>query len=204
MLAIVSCERDRERGCHDAIRETYLRDIKTPHIFFMGRGSKPSLTDEVALDVGDTYQELWRKSNAILEWAMRHGIDNVFMCDVDTYVRVPRMIDVCSGSDYAGWLCKNEQHAGQGHGIWFGREAVRILIENPCTKGGYWDLYAGGLLRSKGVELQHSPLFLPKMPEPGEDMITAHLGRGTGNWNPQWMRDCHAIVSHEPVYTDLR
>jgi hypothetical protein len=193
MVAVISCEKDRQRGCHAAIRETWLNGRASPaHVFFVGAGKCEAAlaADEIAFDVPDDYANHHQKANAILEWAQRHNYSAVFMCDVDTYVRLPDVIDVCSGYEYIGYRC-DEGHAAGGHGIWLGSTAMHWLVLHPCP-GGHFDLYAGLLLANKGIHIHHNSFFLGQMPKPGETFLTAHLGRGTGNYDPQWMRDCHA------------
>jgi hypothetical protein len=197
MFAIISCEKDRARGCHDAIRETYMGN--TPHVFFVGE-TLTSFTlcqDEVALrGTNDGYHYTYQKNNAIFQRMRILGYDFLFTCDVDTYVVIPRLL-ACGFEqhDYVGRRC-DEGHAGGGYGYWLSRRAVEILASDPPNgTAAYNDLGIGMKLRDHGVFVHpRNDIFLSECPTTWlGNAVTAHLGRGTGNWNPQWMRDCHKL-----------
>ena len=193
---IISCGYDQKRGCHDVIRETYGSWEKIPCYFFVGENGVQIPEAECKFNVDDSYHGLYKKTTKVIEFAVWHDYDHIFLCDVDTYINVPNLLK--SGFekyDYMGWRC-DEGHAGQGHGMWLSNRACRYLAANPC-QGGHFDLYAGTMLARHGITLKHDPRFLPFMPKPDEvpTFFSAHLGRGTGTYQPQWMRDCHGLVT---------
>lgn len=195
-LAIISCEHDQKRGCHDAIRETYLRavDHQFPHMFFLGAGVTPQGPDEMQTDAGDGYNHTYQKNNAIVRCFLASGYTHLITGDVDTYFVLPRLLAAgLDEHDYVGRRC-DEGHAGGGYGYVLSRRAAEVLWAHP-PKGteAYNDLGIGMKLQEYGVHLwARNDLFLPAVPFSwAGDAVAAHLGRGTGTWNPQWMRDCH-------------
>ena len=113
LLAVKSCRRDMQVGCHVAIRETWGANLPegVDVRFFMG-GDGPILmeADELLLPVPDDYWTLTPKTKGICAYTVEHGYDYVYPCDTDTYLIPSRMLE----SDFAhydfsgGHLCHGE------------------------------------------------------------------------------------------------
>ncbi len=195
MFAIISCERDRLLGAHDAIRSTYMG--KQPHMFYMDAAAHPDKSDEITLpNTNGGYHFTWQRNNAIIRIMLACGYDYLFTCDVDTYVVVPRLLAFpFGGHDYIGRRC-DEGHAGGGCGYLLSRRAAEILSADPPDgTAPYNDVGIGRKLWDHGVEVwPRNDLFAGGCPASwAGNAVTAHLGRGTGTWNPQWMYDCHQV-----------
>jgi len=96
LFAVKSCKNDAKKGCHDAIRETWGRDLpdNVDLRFFSGVGnyefSKPGPKDEILLvDVADDYDSLPYKTRGILRYSIATNYDFTFLCDNDTFI-IPR------------------------------------------------------------------------------------------------------------------
>jgi len=113
LLAVKSCRRDQQTGCHEAIRETWGSNLP-PGVdvrFFMGgEGHILMEADEVLLPVPDDYWTLTPKTKHICRHTVAHGYDFVYTCDTDTYLVPKRMLE----SEFAkydfsgGHLCYGE------------------------------------------------------------------------------------------------
>jgi hypothetical protein len=123
-ICVKSCHADLDRGCHDAIRSTWARDLRASGIetyFFMGADAKMSETrqlrrlvsGEVVLDCKDDYMSLPMKTKRICQWAQGKTFSHIFLCDTDTYVFPGPFI--CgyaevfrTEADYAGYFLGRE------------------------------------------------------------------------------------------------
>lgn len=168
LIGVKSCQRDREEGFHQAIRETWGHSYGFIR-FFMG-GDKTTAQDEVALGCADDYMSLPYKTKAMLEWFLKHtSSDHIFLCDCDTFVDVRKLLVLpFEKYDYSGkstlWPPNAKMgetfryHDGKGniidpchpwasggYGYFLSRRAAQIVVENtPNT----WaeDLWVGQVL----------------------------------------------------------
>lgn len=112
-IIVKSCWRDKERGYHDAIRQTWGSDLWDRGLgrvlFVMGERPvdvPPSTVnwDEVALDgVDDSYDGLPSKTKAICKmFATLGGNEYIFLCDNDTFLIPERMAEIDLKHDYVG------------------------------------------------------------------------------------------------------
>ncbi len=119
MLAIIikSCQRDKDAGFHQAIRETWAKNLpEGVNIFFIVGGSQPRDlgVDEIWFDVDDGYWELQPK----VKQACQHIGTNYhfsYFCDTDSYLDVPKLLE--SGFEKydfsGGHLCGRNQGENQ-------------------------------------------------------------------------------------------
>lgn len=164
LIAISSCYDFERNGNNQALRDTWLPDLRhhafTHYKFFFGSGqgaeSNP-LPDAVVLpDVPDDYGHLTYKTQASLRWAAERNYDFVFRCFADTYVRVDRLMS--SGFeqyDYMGdfrneeggltqsdpqihrpTLQEAQNYASGGPGYFLSKRAYSLLLEAPIL--GLW------------------------------------------------------------------
>lgn len=116
LVAVKSCEFDRQRGAHQAVRETWgsLLPENATLRFFIGidplRFLDAPMTceeDEIYLACPDDYQSLPYKTKAICEWVGKQDFDYVYLCDTDTFV-VPKLLLEAGfeGYDYAGKITR--------------------------------------------------------------------------------------------------
>lgn len=105
LIAIKSCQRDREQGFHQAIRETWAANMPfgINLRFFMGGDVEHSVGDETWLACPDDYRSLPLKTKAIAGWCVSRDVSKVFLCDNDTYINLPEFLPYTKEDvDYAG------------------------------------------------------------------------------------------------------
>lgn len=177
LILIGSCERDRNNGYNQAVRDTwakawgYLIDYK----FVLGSTCTNPKDDEIIVDAGDGYYDLPFKTRAGHKWAMEHGYDFTFQCFTDTYIIVPRMFSPdfrrfdCTGhlirhAPNCSCGCKHttELYPQGGAGYWLSPKASKVIInDTPGHPNDYWmseDLWVGNALRRGGLSIMcHDP-----------------------------------------------
>jgi len=89
LIAVMSCQRDRNLGHHETIRQRWgntLSDVSDVFFFVGGPRLDNLADDEVWLDVPDGYKELSTKTKGICAWMLNREYDHVFKCDCDTSI----------------------------------------------------------------------------------------------------------------------
>jgi hypothetical protein len=215
MIFIKSCDRDRNNGRNDVVRETWIKTWNNlvDYKFLIGQGAKNPRDDELFIDIPDTYDFMSSKCRAACRW-LGGRADYVFIADIDTYIVVPRLL--ASGykkHDYLGCICFDPPYAGGGCGYWLSRKCYKMIAANTDKNIPKWDdLWIGRVLREAGVPLSHDlrywtdahchngilhggvgafPYWQDGVWDGG--WITAHLGRGTNTFEPKWMKECHEL-----------
>lgn len=140
LIAIKSCQNDKNRGLHDAIRDTWGRHVPSgvELNFFMGAGSHAAHVDEVTIDSPDDYQSLPYKTKAILTWMLAKDYDFCFLADTDTYVIPSRLMQV-GFENYDAYGINSLPL-----GITFSYHAPDRLGNNPFLPY-CWPWFSGGL-----------------------------------------------------------
>jgi hypothetical protein len=223
LIGVMSCERDAANGSHDALRRTWVPHLKPglDYKIFVGQGSRDLAPDEERLNVGDAYDFLPEKSQAMRKWALDQGYDYFFKADRDTYISPIRLLH--SGFehyDYTGHFpghpveeylpadgkdlseyCNDRgvyPYASGGCGYWTSKRAMELIVAAPLD----WkrldnngnpaeDLWIPNILMPSGLRGFHNSKYIFK----GEHLygygISVHLSKGTGNYDPSWMDACH-------------
>lgn len=102
-IAVKSCHKDLDRGCHDAIRSTWGRDFKARGIdvfFFVGkdptqedtRRVRRYVSGEVVVDCKDDYESLPVKTRRICQWVNSKMFSHIYLCDNDTMVHPDKIL----------------------------------------------------------------------------------------------------------------
>jgi len=200
LIAIKSCQRDKDNGSHQAIRDTWAKYLP-PAVdlrFFVG-GEKVSLeTDEVQVPVEDDYFSLSLKTKAIADYSVKNQYDFTFLCDTDTYVWPAKLL--ASGFeeyDYSGgwqlpqhgWILGKAYHdfvddegeivdpiyawMSGGVGYFLSRKAAEIISASVIS---HWaediqtGLTLGPLIRAGKIKAKLLPKF--------DGVAAQHLGCG--------------------------
>ena len=117
--------------CPDASRATWIKDAVAAGVdvrFFYGRGAtRPPLSDEVFLDVDDSYEGLIEKVTAMYRWAINQNYDFVLKIDVDSFVHVENFL----ASEFREW-----DYTGRGWGLGYilSKLAMRVVTETKFKK----------------------------------------------------------------------
>lgn len=155
LIAIITCHKFQGRA--DAQRATWIKDIKgIDYKFFLSKGGREPTSDEVFLDVPDTYEGLSWKTQAVVKWAVENGYDAVFKCDDDTYLFPDRLKRIYPQSPYEGRInTSNSQLAPRGwcsgFAYWLAGPALKIIMDagEPTNKAE--DLWVGITLNKHNI-----------------------------------------------------
>jgi hypothetical protein len=219
LVAVKSCLRDLDRGCHDVIRATWGQNLRSSLRFFVGaepnsRSSHILKSDEIQVEAADDYHSLPFKTRAICQWAYPKNITHLFICDTDTFVNVNKLMS-CGYEryDYVGKISRpigetfpyeavnrsgvpqsiSECHpwASGGFGYFLSREALGLVADKfPNT----WaeDLWVGQVL---GPHFQKGELLALDLPA---NSYSSHFPSTQfgGEYDPkyQWMEMMQAAL----------
>lgn len=222
LIVITSCWRDKVKGCHAAIRETWGKNCQIDYRFIMGHGNTADEPDELVFDVPDDLQHCTYKTHVAHKWAMENGYGYVLQAFIDTYLNItPLLQSNYTAYDYTG-LFRGQfnsdvdfqtpdkkgwyAYASGGVGYWTSPKGTKLLAEAPMEFEDpimSWaeDLWAGTIL-GRGEAYGHhddryrleANWFLDFMEQgkiSSNDIFSMHLGRGTGVYDPDWMRQAH-------------
>lgn len=211
LIAVMSCWGDRERKCHEAIRETWAKDSPIDVRLFVGAGrSFALLHDEAQVNAADDYAHVTEKSREIFKWALARDYTHVLHCGRDTYVDVRRLLEAgFERYDYAGncslpggharfsLIDRPDPHgyfsyASGGAGSWLSRRAMEEIVRSPLYHKAD-DLLYGWVLGLAGIPCWHDVRFQKYGSYLYYKNVTVHLSRGTGQYAPQWMYRCHEL-----------
>lgn len=147
ITAIMGCELHARDGHHDAIRDTWGRDLPgwSDLRFFVGRGNQSLKEDEIRLDVPDEKNQLIFKVEGMLRWCCDQGYDAIFKINTNTYVNVNLVRkQKHERYDYAGAVVgklgniygdiPNVYGFIQGSASWLSSKASRIVVESRVAE----------------------------------------------------------------------
>jgi hypothetical protein len=185
IILTLSCKQDR--GLKQiTVEETWLRHWTSYHRFVLGEGVNNPHMGELIVNAPDDYSGLEAKCRAAFKWCLINDFDYAFLAAIDTYVWPIRLsaafLGVMHEHDYVGRASDGEGHAGGGNGYWLSARAMNRIVSADLI-GDYADRAHFKVLSAHGIALHNDDRYGVS--------ITKHLGRGTGNYDPQWMVDFH-------------
>lgn len=213
IIAIKSCKRDLDLGCHEAIRQTWGQ-ISLPVRFFVGNGTYEYLQgDEIVVDAPDDYMNLPMKTKKICEW-FNGKAEHLYLADNDTFIR-PEKFTV-PWEDYAG--CMNRlcdvgktahyrDHMGDypnchpwasgGIGYFLSKRAAQLVAKSTPN---VWaeDLWVGQVL---GPEIQAGRMTARHL-ENFNEVAAWHFRRTRRyrSYNPEMMYRSWALGNPNKMY----
>lgn len=134
---------DLNKGVHQAIRDTWIRNLPMPymHGFFVGGfNSLTFFDDEITLKVPDTYETLWQKTVYSTRWALKHGYTHIFQCCTDTYVDARLLFSTQWRSvDYLGRYAGNQipDILHGGYGYWLSPKSAKLIANTRILDSHY-------------------------------------------------------------------
>jgi hypothetical protein len=201
IILIAAWQGYKKRGDQDACRDTYLKEWGhvIPHRFVYDREYTGHLkNDEIRVDAPTGFMECVFKTHKGITWALENGYDYVFSAPTDCYIIIPRLLASGYDSlDYTGFQA-DEGHIGGGSGYWLNRFAMQIVAASKPVLD-YEDRWVGNVLRSAGIVPVHDPRYWDRGQPWQDGIITVHLSKATGVYDPLWMIDQHTtfMVEHE-------
>lgn len=196
LIAVSSCLRDKKNGCHQAMVDTWMNNLPIDCRVFLGQGNTAE-GNEVVLECPDDYLALPLKTKLSLQWARDHGYTHVFRAFTDTYIEPDRLWH--SGFEqhpYLGFFGGERRlynYASGGAGYWTGAKLSDLCI--AAEVGNEWaeDRWVGKVAGDAGICCNFDGRYVPRGGRvlKGNDTITVHLSKATGNYDKQWMYDCH-------------
>jgi hypothetical protein len=201
LIAVVTCHKNQIAA--NAQRETWAHGC--PVKFFYGVGQRPvQFSDEVFLDVSDTYLSLPEKVQMMVKWARLRGYTHVFKCDDDAYVIPERLFH--SGFEkfsYVGNMTDGYAHGGAGY--WLDSSAMdAVLLAPPIGKSE--DGWVASVIKRTSLISHHDSRYqytrrvykdpFPELPTAQNDIILS------AEFTPEEMRVVHRKWGHPPDPTD--
>jgi hypothetical protein len=219
MILIVSCEAYRHNGIQDAIRNTWAKGLKN-YKFLLGHNclGTPIAEDELVVLADDDYASICWKQREAYKALLAEGpytggpnsnpYTHVFTCCTDTYV-IPDRLWQCGyekhaycGSvvQHAASVMGNIPFAQGGAGFWLNRRALAILANDKSCRLLPPDIWVSYVLSKFNIPCAHAAQAFWHgfpVPEPFESdkVVTMHLSRGTGKYDPEWMLDVHGVFT---------
>jgi len=190
---------------------------------FVGHGTRALAPDEIRLDVPDSYECLPEKSQAMRKWSLEHGYDHMFKADRDTYLSPKRLLaSGFENYDYSGHFPMYPQEGylpADGHdlseycdvrgvypycsggcGYWTSKRAMEAIVAAPLdgkrldNKGNpAEDLWIPNILFPLGMRGYHNSRYGFKGAALLGELITVHLSKATGSYQPGWMDIAHTL-----------
>lgn len=168
-------------------------DTFIPHKFIFPADYTPQFPDEISVDAPDGLHNTSLKIHAVAKWTLENEYTHAFIIPTDCYVVTPRLL--ASGfqkHQYVGYHTYDERHIGGGSGYWVDRSALAAMARfGPYPD--YEDRWTGAACAAAGIPADHDPRYTsweqPESLRPG--VITIHLSKGTGNYDPKWMLERH-------------
>ena len=191
VILVKSCARDRDRGIHNVIRDTWggwteLADVR----FVLGDGNTDPLPDEIVLPARDGYDYLWEKTREANHWALGHNYRHAFHCCTDTYVVVPRLVALCKIVGHYVGCATGEGHPSGGAGYLLNEPAM-FQLANSRWYPGWEDKVVFELLAKACIHPVSLPVFRGSEPQPWDTKtVSVHLGTRTGSLTPEMIYDC--------------
>jgi hypothetical protein len=152
LIAVISYYGDALNGAHQAIRDTWGKDLSDLRFFMPRLARYTPQRDEVFLDVLHDYDCISHEVREIMRWSIREGYDFTFFCCNDLYI-IPKKLFACGFEqyDYAGVFYPSDVPIGKTFTFnWNGKP-----IENmtPWAAGGWgWFLSKKASERVVAVE----------------------------------------------------
>jgi hypothetical protein len=194
LVNIASCH--KHRAWQQSQRDTWLPELRCDYRFFLGNPKGDAEQDEVFLDCPDDYNSLIYKTLESTKWALEHGYDFMFKCDVDTLVNPRNLLSSdFELHNYTGG--RNGHFASGGSGYWLSRKAMEALVTEPPKDGSAEDVFvADTVWRKHNLPLHEDNryLYYPGC-KLGTDTVTFHVSSCNGwpgdvpPYNPSMMHN---------------
>lgn len=214
LIAVSSCQRDRDAGVHDVIRETWgatAEEAGVPYILTMGGFPEPRNSHELGSGTDDDWQSLANKTIFNVRLALSLQCTFLFQCFVDTYISIPRLIKARAELTHpitGNYFFHGFEEGGPcgGAGYWLRRDAMEAVAREPietlAQANNSEDIWIGQIMARSGFAHFHDSRYDHLSFRGGvkrdNNNITNHLFTHYCDWDkimgfdhfdPQWLRD---------------
>jgi hypothetical protein len=216
IVLVMACQRDRDSGLLQALRQTCYANSKVEYRFFLGNQARTDVVweDEVRLDVSDDYDSLPWKSQAAQKWAAERGYDWTLKVDSDTYVYTSRLQvpqerkhtlptgdEIIWPADYVGhfWnhpeeqdsviVMPNRSYASGGAGYWSSPSLRDKIISTPVTYK-IEDVWVGAVASAHRIDGRQDLRYYPGhrfAAMPDQQLHTFHLDTQDGKLDTRFL-----------------
>jgi hypothetical protein len=204
VLMISTWQPDHDNGANAACRDTYLYTwgswLSHAFVFDKSRKIEDLLPGEIRVEVDSGLTNTSFKTKFAVQAAYNEGFSHVCYCPTDCYIVVPRLLrnlyeHIEAGHDYWGFHTYDEHHIGGGSAYWLSRRAMEAVLAFDGYPD-YEDRWVGSACRHAGMEAVHDERYRSIEQPIVEGVVTMHLSKATGNYDPQTMKDLHLRVNN--------
>lgn len=183
LIAVISYSYDAIRGSHQAIRETWGKDVGSADLrFFMPQVEYVLQRDEVFVDVPGDYDHISQEVQEILRWSISKDYDFTFLCCNDLFC-IPNKLFSCGFElyDYSGIFYPPNIYIGTtftfdcnqtpfpntyswvngGFGWFMSRKAAELVVFVESKYKSAGDIYIGQVL---GPHMQSNKIRTKNIP----------------------------------------
>lgn len=213
LIAVVTCHAYRERA--DSQRSTWAHDIKGADLHFFIGGGQAERPDEIVLAVGDGYDALPAKTQALCRWALAQGYDYLYKSDDDVYVVPERLL--ASGFEAHHYSGRVRGPSGpfpapycSGFGYWLSKQAMAVIANAHLNGDGAEDRFVANTLLKANIQPSHdrryAVLVSPRnarsgyeAPRPGNNMIAGceFLPAEMEKVHSEWIGQVPSALKHQ-------
>ena len=197
-----------DSGANDTCRGTFLYTwghfLAHRFVFDNTRKWENLLHDEIRVEVDPGLQNTSLKTHQAIEWAYLEGYDAVCYAPIDCYFIVPRLLrnldeHLNAGHHYWGFHTYDEHHIGGGSAYWLSKRAMEAVIEGEPYPD-YEDRWIGTVCRDALIPAIHDERYRSIEQPYRPDVVSMHLSLGTGNYDPENMKNLHLRVIQGASY----
>jgi Galactosyltransferase len=206
-VVVKSCGRDRDLDFHDAIRETWGKDLLDNGCslkFVTGSPTSKRASDEINFDCDDSYLGLPEKTQRICNWAYLKRWGHIFLCDTDTLVDVSKLLALpYEDFDYAGGFKGGQAEVGKQFEYIdkyiYSSNFNRSMLLWPWASGGYGYFLspkAQAVVGGTPSQVWAEDMYVGQVLGPIPDLniaafpmrkVTTHIPKD-GSWSPEVLK----------------
>jgi len=209
LLIIHTWQPDHDNGANDACRGTYLYTwghfLEHRFVFDKSRKFEDLLPDEIRVEADSGMMNTSFKTKLAIKWAWDAGYTHVIYAPTDCYVFVPRLLRSLNqhqvwGDEYWGFHTYDEFHIGGGSAYCLSRAAMKEVVDYK-TYPDYEDRWVGAACMNAKIIAVHDEAYRSIEQPYFPGAVTVHLSEGTGNYDPEVMKNLHMRVITGAVHT---
>ncbi len=190
LIAIMTCQKNRQKAL--AQQSTWVADVRAKgyadvRFFYGGPAPAIQFSEDVYLDVDDSYYGIPAKVQAMCRWADRYGYDWMAKVDDDVYVAPERLPYVPFGcADYIGRFRSPygkvyPVHFASGFTYWLSNHAMLAVAETPLNGDWMDERFVATALARRRIWGYNDPInYVVSGPyTSGKELRGRALGNGT-------------------------